>query len=129
MTPSFPNRRSSDLREPDRGAELLAVGFLAKVVEEDARRRLGVGRLQRDLAAALRAHRPDVGLEAVTAGGVAAVVVHGDGQEVILQVRMLDAGAAADEAAGLGVAGGAEAGPAEKTVDADQRLVPRSEGP
>src|SRR3546814_3424670 len=92
MTPSFPNRRSSDLREPDRGAELLAVGFLAQVVEEDARRRLGVGRLQRDLAAALRAHRPDVGLEAVTAGGVAAVVVHGDGQEVILQVRMLDAG-------------------------------------
>src|SRR3546814_3955301 len=128
MTPSFPNRRSSDLREPDRGAELLAVGFLAKVVEEDARRRLGVGRLQRDLAAALRAHRPDVGLEAVTAGGVAAVVVHGDGQEVILQVRMLDAGAAADEAAGLEVAGGAAAGPEEKPGDAEQRLVPRSEG-
>src|SRR3546814_19255696 len=72
-----------------------------------------------------RSHRPDVGLGSVTAGGVAAVGVEGDGQEVILQVRMLDAGAAADEAAVLEVAGGAEAGAEEKPVDADQRLVPR----
>src|SRR3546814_9751477 len=41
--------RKDFAREPDRGVELLAVGFLAQVVEEDARRRLGVGRLQRDL--------------------------------------------------------------------------------
>src|SRR3546814_15515759 len=96
-----------------------------QVVGEGARRRRGVGRLKRHLAAARREQRPDVGLEAVTAGGVAGGVGHGDGQEVILQVRMLDAGAAADEAGGLEVAGGAAAGPEEKPVDAAQRLVSR----
>ena len=65
-----------------------------------------------------------MGLEAVSARGTAAVVVHGDRQEVILQVRVLDTGAAADEAARLEVAGGAQALAEEHPVDADLQLVP-----
>src|SRR3546814_19823734 len=55
-------------RQAPGGAELLAVGFLGEVVDDDARRRLGDGRLQGARAAVLRAHRHEVGLGGVAAG-------------------------------------------------------------
>ena len=48
--------------------------------------------------------------------GRAAVIARRDRQEVILQVGMLDAGMAADEAAGLEMVGGAETGAEERPL-------------
>src|SRR3546814_19602852 len=48
-----------------------------------------------------------MGLEAVGPGRVGAVVIHRDRQEVILQIRVLDPLAAADEDAGLELVAGA----------------------
>ena len=64
-----------------------------------------------------------MGLEAVGLGGVAAVVAHGDGQEVVLDVGPGELFITADEAAGLEVVGGAQAGALEHPFDADGGLV------
>src|SRR5262245_15630936 len=66
-----------------------------------------------------------MGLEAMTRLRRAAVVARRDRQEVILQVRMLDAGAAADEAAGLEMVGRTDAAAEECPLDADQQLAQR----
>jgi hypothetical protein len=51
--------------QPDAGAEVLPVLFVGHVVEQDRRRRLRIGATSASPAARFRAHRPDMGLEAV----------------------------------------------------------------
>ena len=116
-------RLGKDLpREPDAGPEVPPVVLVGHVVEEDRGCGAGLGRGQSHAAARFRAHRPHVGLEAVALGGGLAVVAHGEGQEVVLDVRVLHAGAGADEAAGFEVVGGAEAIPEQEPARADQAL-------
>ena len=57
---------------------------------------------------------------------LAPVIGGGDGQKVILQAGMLDAGAAADEAAGLEMIGRAGAGAEEGPLHADEELAQRA---
>ena len=96
-------------READRVAEFLAIAFGREVVEEDARRIPRIRRREGDAAARGRPHRAHVRLEAVLVDLLLAVVADRDRQEMVLQVGMLDAGAAADEAAGFEMVGRAEA--------------------
>ena len=84
---------------------------------------LRVGAGDAHAAAAGGTHGADVGLEAVGLGGVAAVVAHRDGQEVVLDVGPGELLIAADETAGLEVVGGAQAGALEHPFDADGGLV------
>src|SRR5215472_2561938 len=95
---------------------------MAHVVEADARRRQRVGRGEGDAAAALGAHRADMGLEAVAIGERLAVVADREREKVKLEVRPGDAGAAADEAAAFEMIAGAEAMTGEQPAGADQRL-------
>ena len=67
-----------------------------------------------------------MGLIAMAFGLLAAVIGGRDGQEVILQIGMLDAGMAADEAAGLEMVGGARAAAEEGPLHADQELAQRA---
>jgi hypothetical protein len=106
--------------EADAGPHLLPVVGVAHVVEDDARAFGGVGRTQTDETAALRAHRPDVGLVAMLGGKLAAVIGHGQRQEMILDVGKTDAGTAANETAGLEMVGGAEAVAAQQPARPDQ---------
>ncbi len=64
-------------------------------------------------------HRADVRLEAVLVDLVLAVVADRDRQEVVLQVGMLDAGAAPDEAAGFEMVGRAESLAQQQPFEAD----------
>ncbi|KAG1179661.1 hypothetical protein G6F35_016215 [Rhizopus arrhizus] len=93
------------------------------VVEQDAGMFARVLRAHVDAAAAGRAHRADVHLEAVCLDRVGAVVVDRHRQEVVLQVRPVELGVAADEAAGLELVAGADAGAQEQPLGADRRLV------
>ena len=111
-------------RQAHRGAHLLAVAFGGHVVEQDRGRLPRVGRAQADPADRGRAHRPDVRLKAVGLLRIAAVVVHRDRQEMVLQIGMLDARARADEGARLEVAGRAEPPFQQDPLQADARLVP-----
>src|SRR5208282_5558106 len=81
----------------------------------------GIARSEPHPAAALRAHRPDMGLEAVLPGERRAVVGDRHRQEMELDVGMADARARADEAAGLEMIGGAEAASAGQPIEADPR--------
>ncbi len=103
-------------------AEFAPIAFGREVVEQDARRLPRIRRRERDRAARGRAHRAHVRLEAVLVDLLPAVVGDRDRQEVVLQVRVLHAGAAADEAAGLEVIGRAEARPEQQPFDADGAL-------
>ena len=66
-----------------------------------------------------------MGLIAMAGLGLAAVVGGCDGQEVILQIGMLDARLAADEAAGLELVAGPRPGAEEGPFHADQKLAQR----
>jgi hypothetical protein len=61
-------------------------------------------------------------LEAVRLGCRLAVVAHGGGDEVILDIRIVDAGGGAHEGGGLEMVGGAEPRLEEQPLCADQRL-------
>src|SRR5436305_1004261 len=93
-------RRDIDLgpgpRQPDGCAHLAAVRLGLHVVEQYLGMLAWIGRAQLHIAAAGRAHRPDMGLIAMPLGLLAAVVGGRDGQEVILQVGMLDPRMTAD---------------------------------
>ena len=67
-----------------------------------------------------------MGLEAVLLRQRGPVVAHGHGQEVILDVRVANAGAAADEAAGLEVVARSESIPGEQPAHADEGLAKRA---
>ncbi len=114
-------------RQPDAVAEVAPVVRMRHVVEADFRLRPRVGRAQRDRAARLRAHRPDMRLEAVRLGRGLAVVAHGGRDEMILDVGVVDAGRRAHEGCRLEMVGGAEAGLEEQPFGADQRLGERVE--
>jgi hypothetical protein len=63
-----------------------------------------------------------MGLEAVALDRGAPVVAHGERQEVVLDVGVLDAGAGAHEGGRLELVGGAEPRLGEEPARADQRL-------
>ena len=106
-------------RQPDAVAEFAAIAVCRHVVELDPRRLARVDRPQPDPAGRRRAHRADVRLEAVLIHLFLAVVRDRDRQEVVLEVGVADARAAADEAARLEMIGGAEPRAEEKPLDAD----------
>jgi hypothetical protein len=58
-------------------------------------------------------------LEAMAAEGKLAVIAHGGGQEVILDVGILNAGLRADKAAGFKVIGGSQPGFERQPFQAD----------
>src|SRR5699024_854246 len=93
------------------------------VVEQNAWWHRRLGGLYLHAAPAFRPHGADVRLVAVATLHVAAVVGHGNRQEVILQIGMLDAGLRTDEAAGLEVAAGAETGLEHQPLQADSGLL------
>ena len=76
-----------------------------------------------DAAPAGRAHGAHMGLEAVGVHRVAAVVVNRDRQEMVLDVRPLEALVGADETARLELVAGARAGAQEQPLRPDGRLV------
>ena len=110
--------------QADAGAEAGAVVLVRQVVEQDARLVPRIGRLDPHVPAALRLVGADVDLEAVALERGLAVVAHGRGQEVVLDVRPLDAGPGADEGAGFEVVGGAEAVLEQDPARPDQELGP-----
>ena len=65
---------------------------MAHVVEADARGLCRIGRSEPHPAAALRAHRPDMRLKPMALRQRLAVIGHGERQEVVLQIRIVDAG-------------------------------------
>ena len=77
--------------QPHAGAHLGPVVRVAHVVEADAGMLARIARAQPDEAAALGAHRPDMGLKAVLGREALAVIGHGERQEVILDVGIADA--------------------------------------
>ena len=111
-------------RRTDRIAEFAPVERFGHVVEQDARMVVRIARAQLHAAAARRAHRADVRLEAVHLDRVRAVVVDRNRQEVILDVRPQIVVARADETARLEVVARAEAGAIQHPFEADLRLVP-----
>src|SRR5690625_186422 len=111
--------------QTDGFAHFLPVVLGPHIVEEDGRRLARVARADVHVASGSWAHGAYMSLKTVAFYRVAAVIVHRDRQEVVLQVRVLDAGAAADEAARLEVAGGAWTLFEEQPSCADPRLVPR----
>ena len=96
--------------QADAVAEVGPVLLGRHVVEADRRRDGRVGGLQADGAARGRAHRADMGLEAVALDRGAAVVADGERQEMVLDVGVVDAGGGADEGGGFELVRGAEAG-------------------
>ena len=110
--------------QADAGAHLGPVVGMAHIVEEDQRLVARVGGAQADPAAALRAHRADMRLEAVLGGQRTAVIGHGEREEVVLDVGVADAGAGADEAAALEMVGGTQPLLEEEPAQADQGLGP-----
>ncbi len=111
-------------RQAHAGAHFDPIVRLAQVVETNARLLERIGRGQSHPAAALGAHRSDMGLKAVLLRERRAVVGHRHGQEVILDVRIGDARAAADEPAGLEMIGRPQAILAQQPACADQRAIP-----
>lgn len=75
-------------------------------------------------AAAGCAHAADVRLKAVLLHRIAAVVIDGDREEVVLDVGPVEFLARADEAAGFELIAGTGAGAGEQPFCADGRLVP-----
>ena len=111
--------------QPHAAAEALAVLLAVEVVEEDLGMLVRVGRADADVAAALRLVRPGQHHEAVALQRLLAVVAHGGGQEVELDVGPLQRGVRADEAAGLEVVGHAEPAPEQHPFEADPELAQR----
>ncbi|ENN86115.1 hypothetical protein RHSP_32539 [Rhizobium freirei PRF 81] len=89
-------------------AELLPVFRMAHIVEADHRIGLRIGGAQRHVAARFRQIVADMHLEAVAPGRRLAVIADGNRQEVILDIRLLDAGRRAQERTGFELVGGAE---------------------
>jgi hypothetical protein len=108
--------------QADAAAEFLPVFFVGHVVEVQLRRLLRVGGYGLDRTARLGPHRADMNLEAVSAGGRLAVVGNGARQEMILDVRVLDAGARADETGAFEMVGCAKAGLEQQPLQPDQAL-------
>ena len=119
--------REGGLREnlsgqPHAGAHLVPIVRVAHVVECDGWLVAEIRRSQRDRAPALRAHRPDVGLEAVPVCQRFAVVGHRHRQKMKLDVGVRDARPAADEAAGLEMVGRPQPAPGQQPLRADAGL-------
>ncbi len=74
------------------------------------------------MAARLGAHRPDMGLEAVLGCQPPPVIGHGQRQEMILDIGVLDIGRGSDEAAALEMIGGAEPFLGEQPARPDRPL-------
>ena len=110
-------------RDADRLDPLAAVLVGGQVVEPQCRLGLRVGRRDLHRAAGVGVHRPDVHLVAVAGRRGAAVVAHGDGQEVEHQVGVALVVVAAREAAALEVVGRARAAAQEQPLRADRQHV------
>ncbi len=112
-------------RDADAGAEFRPILLGGHVVEQDAGVLVRVFGAQVHAAARPgRAHGAHVGLEAVDLDRVAAVVVDGHGQEVVLDVGPVERVRGADETARLKVVGGTDAAVEEQPLCADGGLVP-----
>ncbi len=112
--------RENLAREPDAGAHLGPVVGMAHVIEPNSWRLGRVAGREPHRPAALRAHRPDMGLKAVFPGQRRAVIGDRHRQEMELDVGIAHARARADEAAGLEMIGGAETAPAGQPVQPDE---------
>ena len=110
--------------QADAVAEFLPVLLGGHVVEQDAWVLAWVFRLGLDATTGWRAHGTHVCLEAVLFHTVGAVVVNGDRQEVVLDVRPLEFRASADETTSLELVAGADTGAVEQPLGTDGRLVP-----
>ncbi len=95
---------------------LAAVLVGREVVEAQRRVVVRVGRLERDRAAGVGIHRPDVDLVAVTGRAGAAVVADGQRQEVEHQVRVGDVVVAPREPAALEMVRRARSAPQEQPL-------------
>ena len=111
--------------EAHTGTHLLHVLRRAEIIEKDARRVARIRRSQAHPTAAVGAHRTDMRLETVLRSAARSIVGHGHGQEVVLEIRVANAGAAADEAAGLEMVGRPESGAREQPPRADPSLGER----
>ena len=105
--------------------ELLAVVLGLQVVEPDGGRLERVDRTQAHVAPARGPHLADMGLKAVCLLGHGAVVVHGDRDEMVLDVRELDPRPAAEIAARLEQVRGRDAGFRREPLEPDLELAPR----
>jgi hypothetical protein len=112
-------------REANGGAKLFPIRGLRHVVEQDARGLRRIGGAQRDAAPAFRPHRADMGLKPVPLRRRLAVITHGDGQEMELDVGIVQPRARADETAGLEIVRCAQTLAGEQPLRADQRLAPK----
>ena len=83
-------------------------------------------RVQLHMAAARRSHGSHMSLEAIPLLLLASVIGRRDGQEMILEIGMLGPVAAADEAAGLEMIGGARPRADEGPLHADEELAQRA---
>ncbi|CEL31964.1 hypothetical protein SRM1_05338 [Pseudomonas fluorescens] len=109
--------------QADAVTELLPVLLGGHVVEQDARVLTRILGLHLDAATARRTHGTHVRLETVLFHTVAAVVVNRYRQEVVLDVRPFEFRTRTDEAAGLELVAGADAGAVEQPLGTDGRLV------
>ena len=110
-------------REAQAAAEALAVLLAIKVVEEDVGLFEGVGRPQADMAPAFRLVRAGQHHEAVALQGLLAVIAHGGGQEVELDVGRAERGVRADEAAAFEMVRDREAALEQHPFGADQEAA------
>ena len=113
-------------READAGAELQPIVGMGHIVEADTRQAGGVGIAQADPAAALRALGADMNLKAVARGERFAVIGNSERQEMILDIGVDNAGAAADMAAAFEMVGRAEAVAGEEPLQTNLRLAPEA---
>ena len=109
-------------RQADAPPEIRPVVRVRHVVEADFRFGPWVGRTQGNSASRLRSHRPDMRLEAVRFRRRPSVVAHRGGNEMVLDVRVVDAGRGTHEGGCLEMVRCAEAGLEEQPLGADQRF-------
>ncbi len=93
-------------REAHAMAEFLPVFCMAHIVETDHRVVLRIGRSKLNVAAGFRQVVADMHLEAMALSGSLAVVGNGDGEEMKLDIRLLQSWCGAQEGAGLELVGG-----------------------
>ncbi len=112
-------------RQSDTGAEGLDIVLFGHVIEQDGRLGCRIGGIDADVPPAFRFVRPDMDLKAVPVESGIAVVAHRGGQEMILNVRPLQAGLRPDESAAFEVIGRTQARFEEEPACADQELAER----
>ena len=113
--------------QADCGPHVAAILCTAHVVEQDARRCSCPSIAQANMAPAGRAHGAHMGLKTMATGWRLAVIPHRQRQKMVLQVRLAQAGLAADKTAGLKMIGGTQTPAKQQPLQTNLELVERLE--